>query len=153
MNLNDLLSDLGNNIGLGPLKLDDGGVCRLVFDGDTSVDIEESGDLEHHLLMHSVVGYTPPEGRLAFYEKLLSGNYLGRQTVGGSLALDPSTGEVLLWRSLDTAQLGVEVFASKISDFVQTARHWSRELVASDPEAENDSLAAERFSEAGFLRV
>ncbi len=152
MNPQDLLRELGNHIGLGPLRFDDSGVCRLVFDGDVSVDIEEDSDQSHSLLMHSVVGNTPPDGRLAFYGKLLSGNYLGTQTRGGSLALDPSTGEVLLWCSLDTAQMDIEVFAKKLTDFVQGVRSWSGELMR-DHESDTSSFDAESLSVAGFMRV
>lgn len=152
MNLSDLLSDLGNQIGLGPLKLDDSGVCRLVFDGDVSIDLEAGDDDGNSLLLHSVVGTTPPEGRLAYYSALLTGSYLGTQTVGGSLSLDPSTGEAVLWTSLEIAQLDTEVLANKLTAFTQAIRHWTEEL-ANAHEVEVGSDAEEDFSRLSMLRV
>ncbi|MES2596735.1 MAG: type III secretion system chaperone [Verrucomicrobiota bacterium] len=152
MKLQDLLADLGSNMGLANLKLDSHGVCRLAFDAQTHVDLEADADDENTLIMHSVVGATPHESVSAFYQKLLSGNYLGRETAGAVLALDSGSGEVVLSKRVGTHQCDVEFLADKLTSFVRVARDWQHRLV---PNQHHDETATAVFDPhlSGMIRI
>ncbi|GEP43705.1 type III secretion system chaperone [Brevifollis gellanilyticus] len=152
MKLQDLLADLGANIGLANLRLDSHGVCRLAFDAQTHVDLEADTDDENTLIMHSVVGVTPHEGVLAFYQKVLAGNYLGRETEGAILALDPGTGEVVLSQRIGTHKCDVEFLAQKLTSFVRVARDWQQRLV---PNQHHEETTSDDFDPrlSGMIRI
>lgn len=124
MKIQELLAELGAHMGLANVQLDENGVCRLVFNNTISIDFEADSEDEDILIMHTVVGTVPAEGRLAYYQMLLGGNYLGSQTGDAVLALDAAQGEVVLWRRLQITDLTIEPFADALEALVKAAQEW-----------------------------
>jgi hypothetical protein len=132
MNVEQILSAFGAVRGQPDLKLTNG-VCRLLFEGETTVDIEPVPD-EGALFFYSTIGQISPVETEPVYRFLLESNLFGKGTAGGTLACDFETNEIVLWRSLEIDPLTVERFETELTRFVDAAQNASARL-------ENPSLA------------
>jgi Tir chaperone protein (CesT). len=122
MNTSDLLQELGQKLGLGPLALDDSGNCQLVFDGDLVVELQAPGD--GFISLVATVCPVPADGREALFTDLLEANLLGQGTGGATLALDTALDEVVLCQRLETAQLDNEGFEGALETFINHLEFW-----------------------------
>lgn len=155
MKFQDLLSDLGAHMGLGHLQPDESGTCRLVFNGQVGVDLETDHEAGQTLVMHTVVGRMPTEGRRAFSLLLLGGNHLAQMTQGAVLGIDATTDEVVLHRRLPLEACGSELVADELATLVSTAMKWSAHLETrgrQEPAASGTHSEADMLS-AGMIRV
>lgn len=116
MDIHSLLSELGRQLGT-ELRWDSHGVCRLVFDGRTTVDLEPSLDGDS-LYMHSVVGPLPAADREKVLLALLDANYFGRQTGHAYLAVDRENGEISLQQRFAASDLNISAFTRDLQAFV-----------------------------------
>ncbi len=124
MKVEAAIAELGQKMGV-TLQLDDNRACRLVFDGQLSVDIEAPTALPDHLIMSC--GVSPdlfPQAREAVLRSLLHANLFGQDTGGGVLALDEARGEVVLQRTLAMAQCDLEDLLGALELMLQTAQGW-----------------------------
>lgn len=149
MKFQKLLSELGSSIGLGNLQPDESGACRLVFNGQLSIDLETDNESGQSLVMHTVVGRLPPEERRAFCLKLLGGNYLSHNTRGAVLGLAPTTEEVVLHRRLSMQSCDTEMLANELVTLVSTAQKWMSRL-STRHESSAEAMPAPM---AGMIRV
>lgn len=127
MTADELLAAIGQQAGLGNVALDANGVCRLVFDGVTEVDLERSPD-GGSLLLHAALGPEPPHAEPEFYRMLLAGNLYGRQTAGNVLALLPVEGTVFLCRAVPLERADADAFADLLAEFVRQTRQWAARI-------------------------
>lgn len=127
MNIEDVLKELGAQMGLPGLKLDDNKVCRLIFDKKFTVDIEASQDLKT-VHLYSPVCIIPPEGRENFYEGLLEANLFGRGTGGAAFGVDLEMGEVLLSRTLQMEKIDYQDFVNILESFVNHIEAWTDKI-------------------------
>ncbi len=154
MKIEQLHSELGACMGLANMHLDDAGMCRLVFDGTTNVDLERDPHGETTLLLHAALGSVPPEGKQALYLRLLGGNYLARETLGHVLAVDADAGEVVLCGNVDVENADVKILAEVLTTFVQTAQEWSRRIdSASHGMSATVEAGAPQLTGIGMIRV
>lgn len=123
----DLLAHLGKLANLGPLSLDGQGVCRLVFDGTTEVDLEPSPDAQA-VHLHAALGPVPPDSGVPFFRMLLAGNLFGRDTAGNVLSFLPVERTVFLCRTTPLAGLDADEFAEDLTEFVRQARRWAAKI-------------------------
>jgi hypothetical protein len=129
MTADELLAAIGKMAGMGNLALDGEGVCRLVFDGLTEVDVERSPE-GAALHLHSALGAVPPDAGKNFFARLLAGNLYGRQTSGNVLALLPVERTVFLCRTAPLDGVDPEDFAELLAGFVGEARTWAAAIQA-----------------------
>jgi hypothetical protein len=127
MTADELLASIGQQADLGNVALDASGVCRLVFDGVTEVDLEQSPDAAS-LHLHAALGPASPHAEPEFYRMLLAGNLYGRQTAGNVLALLPVDGAVFLCRTVPLERVDADAFADVLAEFVRQARQWSARI-------------------------
>ena len=66
MRVEQLVRELGIRLGL-PLALDGNGMCRLVFSGGTTVDLEALRDDGEKFIIYAVLGKLRPGPRDAIY--------------------------------------------------------------------------------------
>lgn len=130
-----LLLDLGQAAGLAqPLRFDEHGCARLVFDGQLAIDFERDADAGL-LQVYSVLGPLPAQGREALLLQLLQANLFGADTGGAALAVDADTGEVVLCRSAAAEGLAAPAFVQLVEQFVAVAEDWRERLAAWRPAA------------------
>ncbi len=130
-----LLLDLGQSAGLAqPLRFDERGCARLVFDGQLAIDFERDADAGL-LQVYSVLGPLPGQGREALLLQLLQANLFGADTAGAALAVDADTGEVVLCRSVAAEGLPAPAFVQLVEQFVAVAEDWKERLAAWRPAA------------------
>ena len=157
MNIKDVLVELGKQMGLDGLKLDENRVCRLVFDKQYAVDIEASED-EKIVHIYSKVTTAPPEHRDEFYALLLEANLFGKGTGGAMFALDQSQNDVYLCRALSMDSTDYQEFVNVLESFVNHVEAWSKKIESGDLSREGAS--AEMSSDvdmpgpdSGFLKA
>lgn len=131
MEARELIAGLGRMLGLPALHLDQGNGCQVVFDGQTTFDMEFPPDSGHAYLNCVVLPFA--RGKAAEVNaRVLAANAFGLATRGASFARDPVSDDLVLTRRLETASLTVESFAQVISDMLDVAQAWARELSATD---------------------
>lgn len=128
MNIEDVLRELGNQMGLPNLKLDENKVCRLIFDKKFTIDIEASEDLKT-VHIYSALCTIPPSNKEPLYEALLEANLFGRGTGGAAFGVDLEMGEVLLSSSLqDMDRVDYQDFVNVLESFVNHVEAWTEKI-------------------------
>ena len=128
MRVEQLVRELGIRLGL-PLALDGNGMCRLVFNGGMTVDLEALRDDGEKFIIYAILGKLRPGPRDAIYRALLSANLPTGDGAGAVIALDVERDEVILQRILDATSLNAVYLAEIVERFVELAVRWT-ELIA-----------------------
>jgi hypothetical protein len=143
--LKTLVSEIGNQVGLEKLSLDEEGFSSLRFDDRFVINLQAVPD-DEALMLYTDLG-APASGD-QIYADLLRANLFWRSTMGATLSLsDDATPHVILarefsWRHYDFGQV-----ISVLETFVNTAEDWS-ELVQSKSSADERPPQAEPSSPA-----
>lgn len=127
MKIESLLTELGNQMGLPNLKLDENKVCRLIFDKKFTVDIEASEDLKI-VHIYSALCTIPPRDKENLYESLLEANLFGRGTGGASFGVDIEMGEILLSRTIEMEKVDYQDFVNVLESFVNHVEAWTEKI-------------------------
>lgn len=128
MILTNALSELGQQINLHDLQLNEAGLCRVVFDDSIPVDFE-SIDEGRTLNLSSVVApFRPNSQDESFFELLLSGNLLGVATGGAHFSISQEDSEVLFERSIDIESSDFSSFTKDVESFVNHLEAWRDRL-------------------------
>jgi hypothetical protein len=127
MTADQLLDDLGLAMNMPGLRFDASGCARLVFDGKTAVNFENesaSGCVQ----LYCSLAPLPADGREALFQTLLQANLFGAKTQGATLAIDSQHHEIVLCRTLRTADATGTSFCDVVEKFVTAAEDWTRRL-------------------------
>lgn len=130
MNIPDAIAELGHQIGLPGLALDETGRCRVNFDGDLSIDLEsEPGGRSLRL---SAPATPLPAGQCSseVLELLLRANAFGTSTGGAHFSLSRTDGQVLFEHRLDMRTLDFGSFTLGVESFVNHLEGWQMKLAA-----------------------
>lgn len=127
MDIQNFLHELGGQIGLGTVGLNENRAARLVFDERVVVDFEASEDLKTTQI-YSVLGRVPAEGKGALFSELLEANLFGYATGGGALSIDPATSDIVLYRTLETERYQYQDLVNILEQFVGAAEMWSSHI-------------------------
>lgn len=129
MKIESILTELGNQMNLPNLKLDDNKVCRLIFDKKFTVDIEASEDLKT-VHLYSALCIIPPRDKENLYEALLEANLFGRGTgINASFGLDLEMGEILLSLTFkDMDKVDYQDFVNALESFVNHVEAWTDKI-------------------------
>lgn len=139
MHLPDAVAELGTLLGLGPIGFNEYGLCRLQFDDGLTVDLE-SADGGETLHICGSLGDLPNSPQVC--QTLLHANFLGEGTGGAAFALDRTSGELVLHRTLAAAQLDATGLATAVETFLNFYDGWTRKLAGFADGASTDSAAA-----------
>ena len=147
-----LLLDLGQLAGLPqPLRFDEHGCARLVFDAQLGIDFERNADAGV-IQMYSVLAPLPAEGREALFQQLLEANLFGADTAGATLAIDREMAEVVLCRSVAADGMAAAAFVQLVEQFTSAAEDWKARLAAAGTAAA--PIAAQQQPDmSAFLRA
>jgi len=119
--INRLLADFGNCLGLKSLALDQNGYCCLAFDA-IYVNIEAVGE-SAWVLLYSSLGKVAPDAGQDVYMRLLEANYFFQQTAGASLGLETGTGLAVMTQAVNLAYMEASDLEAVIKAFVDAAEH------------------------------
>lgn len=115
------IAQLGREMGLPELSLDEGGVCMVALDGDdlaVTLGHDAAGALRVLVCLDDV---TPTGGQLA---QLMAANFAGARTEGGTFALAPVTGALVLQRRCGVEDLQAGGLAAVVAGLARAARTW-----------------------------
>jgi hypothetical protein len=157
MDIDPLLAGLGESLGLGALRLDEFGLCQLVFDRELTVDIQVPQGGEALFLTAAVCAAPEGERSAPFLRTLLEANLLGQGTGNGYIALDPTLGEVVLVRRLEPELTDVARLRHELELFVELLAAWRKRVSGADaPSAPSPGQAAAEevsFRHEGLIRA
>jgi hypothetical protein len=124
--LEELLKDLGDRIGVGPLSLDESGVCTLGFGEGTEINITaDDADPNYCVLVGNCGGIPDQQGRAAHLRRLLEANFFHRDTGNAVIALEPDLDEALLVERVRLDVIDGAGFADAVTRFVAYQQRWS----------------------------
>jgi hypothetical protein len=123
--LEELLKDLGDRIGVGPVGVGDNGVCTMGFGEDTEIHISADEADPNYCVLVSNCGGIPEQGRAAFLRRLLEANFFQRDTGDAVIALEPDLDEALLVQRVRMDVIDGAGFADAVTRFVAYRQRWS----------------------------
>ena len=123
--LEELLKDLGDRVGVGPLSLDESGVCTLGFAEGTPIHISADDGDPNYCVVVGNCGGIPDKGRADFLRRLLEANFFHRDTGDAVLALEPDLAEALLVQRVRMDVIDGAGFADAVTRFVAYQQRWS----------------------------
>ena len=115
-----LLTSLAEKTGIGPLDLDDSGVCQLEYDEDLRLFVEHPSG-SPLLFLHSPVCSLSADSGAAFLRRLLAMNFLMLETRGCTLAVDERANTVSLCYGGFIDGLEADTLYSLLGNFVEAA--------------------------------
>ena len=135
--LDGLVSDLGKEIGIPDLALDEESYgCLFVDDVALNLEYDEEGN---RLLLYTRLGEAPERGRESFYETLLDANLFWKGTGGATIGLDKETGGVLLAYGFDLDGTSLADFKTVVENFVNIAETWIGRVRDFEPEEKGEA--------------
>ncbi len=131
MNAQELLHDLGNEMGVGTLQLNSERTCRVLCDDrfDVTIEFPPTNDL---CFVHAFIGLAEDHDHPVLYQTLLDANLLGRGTGGASFGCDMEHGDIILFRSFDLEGLTFIRFKAVFQDFLNYVEYWTDRLEKGD---------------------
>lgn len=127
MTVQELLRDLGNEMGLGCLQLNSERACRVLCDDcfDVTIEFSVANDVCY---IHSFIGLAEDYDAKILYPTLLDANVLGRGTGGASFGCDAESGDIILSRSFDLEDLTFPRFKIAFQEFLNYVEYWTDRL-------------------------
>jgi hypothetical protein len=124
--LESLLTDLGAEVGLPDLALDEHDYCCLVLD-DLAINLETDGE---ELFLYANLGPLPGDeaARTELLAELLDANYFWQGTGGGVLAASREEGFVLFLMRSRVDALDVTGLRNMLENFANVAATWMARL-------------------------
>ena len=136
MELSELLEKFGKSSGLDVCNLDDEGVCRLVFDGNLTVDIEQGED-KATCLMYGLAGPLPPEPE-ALMRRMLGANLFVSDTGDAVVGLDNTLDQIIILLRCQLTHMEYDEFERILTGFIDQLEYWIESL-SPDSESEMDT--------------
>ena len=129
MDIDQLVEQFGQDSGLGNLKLNQDGLCRLVFDDKLFVDIEKTSN---NFVLHSVVGKPPvqQDEQLQYMEMLLQANGPDHAIGDIHLGFDAKMDEILIFQNFSDVDVNYEYFKRCMDEFIAQVGKWRSRLSA-----------------------
>lgn len=125
-NFDNLLADLGAEIGIADLGADEDNRCNLLFD-EVAVSLELSED-GAALYIYSLLGHVRQDADTAQLAALLDANFLFSGTAGAALGVEKASGSIVLARSERLPGMNKPLFLAVLEEFVNLAEFWQQRL-------------------------
>jgi hypothetical protein len=123
--VDEILAEFGQKTGLGNLKLNEDGLCRLVFDSSLIVDVERTAS---GFVLHSVVGQIPSTEKTQFFEMLLQANGPDHVVGQTAIGIDTNLNEALLYQNFTDMNVSYEFFEKSLDTFLGQIGKWKARL-------------------------
>jgi hypothetical protein len=136
-NAQTLLADLGKQLGLDDIDLDENNFAAVAFD-EVVVNFEFDSDTGQ-LAFYSEIGKPPAPDQppVALLEALLKANFFQIGTAGGTIGMDREKGFISFFQSVDPDAIKSDEFFTTVETFVDLAEGWTARIV--DLAAENEA--------------
>ncbi len=146
-----LINELGEELGLSALNLDDNHACTIVSD-DNALNLQFQ-PYDDTFLIYAVVKVDNNGFSSTIYERIASANLFGQETLGMHLGYYAPARAIVLSTSLPIEGLDAVEFANYLSIFLVELAKWQKsltELMAASP----DDVAQEiSFTGTNMLRI
>jgi hypothetical protein len=120
----DVISRIGNEIGIPDLCPDEYGYCDLSID-EIGISILM---MDSYITLVSILGTVPLHAKVEIYERLLDANYLWRITSGCTLAMRSSTGDVVIQAQRELEQLSHQDIMAWLTQFIEASELWRQSM-------------------------
>jgi hypothetical protein len=147
-----LIAELATTLGIPELALDEDGTLALDMDDRFLVTLGLDEPARALVLMAPILGTEGPKPR-AFLEEALVGNFMWQATLGATLAIDETSGAMVLHRRLPLDGLAIPDLEQAVEAFVNATEAWSdlagRHLAGGDgaaPDAGPGGLRPDQFA-------
>lgn len=117
MDYDELISKLGEMIGISDLAFEGDGSCSVIFDDDEFF-FEK---VKNRLVIIAPLG--PAENKEEIYRELLEANFMGQDSALGSIGINPEQEEFVLTRVLEGEE-PYETFEESLLIMIRSARKW-----------------------------
>lgn len=128
-NYKQLLSELGQSVGLPELAPDEDNYCCLGFDDKIVLHIQYNKENEV-LMLFSQIGTIDEDKTKAIYPRLLKANLFWQGTGGATIGVDDESREVLMSYQVPMSFMDFHKFQELLEGFVNTAELWINTLDA-----------------------
>mgnify|MGYP003590705320 CR=1 FL=1 len=164
MNITDkaamLLKEFAQARRISDLSFDEEGGCVLVDEQDRVIHLQIDQTFER-LLALSALGALPApvHCRPEVLYDILAANFCWAGSCGGTLAVEPGSGEAVIQYALPLADADASAFAGFMDEFAQLAIYWRERLdsiLAVNSDADNPFAAEEEtgsLAEEALIRV
>lgn len=124
---NELIEELGKNVGLSNLEADADNYCCLGFDEKiiTHIQYNAENDL---IMLFSQLGTVKEEKAADLYPRLLKANLFWQGTGGATIGVDDETREILLAYQVAMGDMDYQKFQDLMESFVNTSELWLNTL-------------------------
>lgn len=129
MQIESLLKDAAQAMGLPGLQLDNQFCGALLFDEDLCVELRHDAHAGVMCLC-AVIGAVPDTTRAQVERQLLQANLFPDLLGDAQFAIEPTQHDLTLCRTLDLEHLDGPGLAQALGQMVGVGRHWRGELVA-----------------------
>jgi hypothetical protein len=123
----NLLKELGANVGLADLKPNNDGLCSLRFDDRVTIDLEYHEE-STSLIFSSIIGTLLTHQTEKIYPDLLEANLLWAGTGGATLGVDPVTLSAFLCYQERIEEMDFVRFQDLLKGFSDVAIFWNKRL-------------------------
>ena len=146
--VNAVLCQFGDKIGIQNLKLDEDDNCQLSIDERMLVNVQLDSE-RGELVLFTVLGQLTDANRLEICETLLEANLFWNGTDGATVGLDRADGLLFLCNKTPLDRLILEHFETLLERFINTTEDWSGAL----GELQEASTQSIRKETIGAIRV
>jgi hypothetical protein len=147
--VNHWLDRFATRAGSAPLRLDERGLCAFTYADRFDIAIEVPEENAAHVYFSGTVmsiAELDRDDQMAFYREMLALNLFDARTRGASLAIDPTSMEVVLCYHYPIAALDDLSFYNLLTQFTQTVESMHREFThraaQANPQAHEERLMA-----------
>lgn len=128
-NYKQLLSELGQAVGLADLAPDKDNYCCLGFDDKIITHLQYNEENEI-LMLFAQLGTIDEDKTVALYPRLLKANLFWQGTGGATIGIDDETREVLMSYQTPMRFIDFPKFQELLEGFINTAELWINTLEA-----------------------
>ena len=121
MKFDSILTKFGQDIGVGPVTLDEQQSCYLRFNQHTIV-IEHS-TTDQCLFIYTSLLDNHPQDKPKYYEHLLTANHFGQGSGTGWFSYNPETQETFLMSKIQGQDLEYDDFVLSLEGFLSSIDH------------------------------
>ncbi len=126
-----------------------GGAAAVEIDGAVVV-LQDAGEF---LLLRAEIGELPDEGRDELLASAMKANFLYQGTGGSTLALDPSSGRLVVQKYNWLERLDPEMAFNMLEHFADTADAWRRIIADYRSPVPEDSTPSPLDAGGPFMQV
>lgn len=117
------ITKYGQSVGLSELKLNEAGICSLIFDSKIAIDIIYHKDADQCVFV-SVVGTLPSKNQEECFKQLLIANAYGTENKGANIGIEEAENRIILSYVFIPSIVSFDLFKTLLGNFVTLTEKW-----------------------------